>query len=104
MPEAELNILIHARVKPSKLDAFVKLLDFLQDNTTKAGCTHYEFYQSRDCKTEFILCEHWQNQAALDAHMQELFSLLGPANPGELAPAKLMDMYESVNPVFNNKI
>ena len=36
--------------------------------------------------------------------MKELFEILGPARPGEPAPAKLLDMYEEATPVFYNII
>jgi len=99
-----LTVMIHAKVKASKLSEFLELINLLVERTTKKGCTFYIFNQNRDKPTEFVLYEQWESQEALDIHISELFDILGPARPGEPIPARLMDMYEEVEPVFYNVV
>ncbi|WP_063338198.1 MULTISPECIES: putative quinol monooxygenase [unclassified Marinomonas] len=97
-----LTVMLHAKVKEQKLEEFLEMIRLLTEKTTKKGCASYIFNQNRDIPTDFVLYEQWENQEALDAHISELFEILGPARPGEPIPAKLMDMYETVEPVFYN--
>jgi hypothetical protein len=96
--------MIHAKVKEQKLSDFLSLIGLLVEKTTKKGCMSYVFNQNRDIPTEFVLYEQWESQDALDVHINELFEILGPARSGEPIPAKLMDMYERVEPVFYNVV
>lgn len=32
------------------------------------GCARFEVYHSQADETRFVLCEHWESQAALDEH------------------------------------
>jgi len=32
------------------------------------GCLRFEVYHSQNDTTRFVLCEHWDSQAALDVH------------------------------------
>lgn len=34
------------------------------------GCQRFEVYHSQADPQQFVLCEHWASQAALDAHRQ----------------------------------
>lgn len=34
------------------------------------GCLRFEVYHSEADATHFVLCEHWESQAALDAHRE----------------------------------
>lgn len=97
-----ITVIIHASVKKDRLNDYLDMLQFLMKSTTKAGCISYSFNQNSQSPTEFVLYEQWQSQAFLDRHISELFDLLGPANPGEPVPKKLMDLYEQVNPVYYN--
>lgn len=99
-----LTVMVYAKVKRSKLSDYIDLLNMLVGKTTKKGCISYTFNQRSDNPTEFVLHEQWESQEALEAHIAELFEILGPARPGEPIPAKLMDMYETVEPVFYNII
>jgi len=99
-----LTIMIHAKIKPQKLDDYLELIKELVKKTTKRGCISYSFNQRKDRPTEFVLYEQWESQADLDNHMQELFEILGPAKPGYPVPVRLMDMYEEVTPVFYDVI
>jgi len=43
--------------------------------TTRAedeGCIHYIWHQQIDNPREFVLYEHWRDQAAVDAHLARL--------------------------------
>lgn len=96
--------MIHAKVKQQKLTEFLRIISLLVEQTSKKGCISYAFNQNRDIPTEFVLYEQWESQNALDVHINELFDILGPARLGEPIPAKLMDMYEKVEPVFYNVV
>ncbi len=99
-----LTIMIHAKIKESRLTDFMAMANFLTESTSKVGCINYTFNQNTRSPTEFVLYEQWESQEHLDRHISELFELLGPANPGEPIPKKLMELYESVNPVYYNVI
>jgi len=92
--------MIHAKIKEDRLADYIDMLKFLSESTSKVGCTHYSFNQNIQSPTEFVLYEQWESQDCLDHHMSELFELLGPANPGDPIPNKLMELYESANPVY----
>ncbi|MDH5326247.1 MAG: antibiotic biosynthesis monooxygenase [Gammaproteobacteria bacterium] len=99
-----LTIMIHATIKQDKLDDYIELIRMLSQKAGKKGCLFYRFNQNREDPFNFVLYEQWESQEALDVHMQELFALLGPCRPGSPIPDKLMDMYESVTPVFYDVI
>jgi len=94
--------MIHAKVKKALLSEYLDILKLLTEKTTKKGCLAYSFNQSIEESTEFILYEQWENQEALDIHIKELFSILGPAKEGEPIPEKLMRLYEKATPVYYN--
>lgn len=95
-----LTIMIHAKIKADRLNDYMEMIKFLTDSTSKVGCVKYSFNQNLQSPTEFVLYEQWESQEHLDRHINELFELLGPANPGEPIPHKLMELYESANPVY----
>ncbi|NRB37066.1 MAG: antibiotic biosynthesis monooxygenase [Pseudomonadales bacterium] len=95
-----LTVMIHAKIKHEMLNEYLDLIKVLIKQTTRKGCLTYSFNQSKDEPTEFVLYEQWENQAALDIHISELFDILGPAKPGDPIPEKLMNMYERATPVY----
>ena len=99
-----LTIVIHAEIKEHRLNDYLEMVRYLKQSTSRVGCHYYLFNQSIENPTHFVIYEQWQDQAALDAHMQELFALLGPAKPGEPIPEKLMAFYQSARPVYCNVI
>jgi len=99
-----LTVMIHAKVKQEMLNEYLDLIKMLSKETTKKGCVGYTFHQNRDEPTDFVLYEQWQSQEDLDNHINELFTILGPAKPGDPIPEKLMNMYEKATPVFYNII
>ncbi len=84
------------------LNEYLDLIKLLIKETTKKGCLTYTFNQSIEEPTEFVLYEQWENQEDLDNHINELFTILGPAKPGDPVPEKLMNMFEKAIPVFYN--
>ena len=97
-----LTVMIHAKVKQEMLNEYLDLIKLLVRETTKKGCLIYSFNQNREEPTEFVLYEQWESQTDLDNHIDELFTILGPAKPGDPMPEKLMNMYEKATPVFYN--
>lgn len=99
-----LTIMIHAKIKKSRLDDYLGMVKYLTESTSKVGCINYSFNQNTQSPTEFVIYEQWESQEHLDRHISELFELLGPANSGEPIPRKLMELYESANPVYYNVV
>lgn len=99
-----LTVMIHAKVKQEMLNEYLDLIKLLSRETTKKGCLRYSFNQNIEDATEFVLYEQWESEVDLDNHIKELFTILGPAKPGDPIPEKLMDMYEKATPVFYNII
>lgn len=101
-----LTIMIHATIKQHRLDEFVELAKLLIAETRdrREGCLNYEFNQRSDKPNEFVIYEQWESQELLDAHIEQLKELLGPAREGELLPEKLLSCYESATPIFYNPI
>ena len=101
-----LTIMIHAKIKKEFLDEYIEMASLLTKETKnkRKGCISYSFNQRTDQPTEFVLYEQWENQEALDAHIEELKVLLGPPSPGNLLPEKLINMYESGIPYYYNVI
>jgi len=94
--------MIHAKVKQEMLNEYLNLIKLLIRKTAKKGCLTYSFNQNKEEPTDFVLYEQWESQADLDNHIKELFTILGPAKPGDPIPEKLMNMYEKATPVFYN--
>jgi len=99
-----LTVMIHAKIKKEMLSEYIELIRMLSRETTKKGCHTYSFNQNKEVPTEFVLYEQWESQEALDNHLNELFTILGPAKSGDPIPEKLMNMYEMVKPVFYNVV
>ena len=99
-----ITVMIHAKVKQGMIGEYLDLIKMLSMKATKKGCLNYSFNQRVDEPTEFVLYEQWQSQEDLDNHIKKLFTLLGPAKPGDQIPEKLMNMYEKATPVFYNVV
>ena len=53
----------------------------------EAGCLAYDFFESVTAPGEYVTVEHWQDDAALDAHFQtphvaQLFEVVGQCVSG----------------------
>lgn len=99
-----LTVMIHAKVKHEKLSEYLDLIKLLIKETTKKGCLAYSFNQNKEDPTDFVIYEQWESQLDLDNHINELFTILGPAKSGAPVPEKLMNMYENATPVFYNVV
>lgn len=101
-----LTIMVHAKIKEELLQEYLEMASLLTKETRnkRKGCISYSFCQRVDKPTEFVLFEQWENQEALDKHIEQLVKLLGPPIPGGLLPEKLVNMYESGIPCYYNVI
>ena len=101
-----LTIMVHAKIKQEYLTEYLEMASLLTHETRnrRKGCITYSFCQRTDKPTEFVLFEQWENQQALDAHIEALIKLLGAPAPGQLLPEKLMKMYDSGVPYYYNEI
>ena len=66
-----LTILARIKVDPAAVPRFLAALPALSAATrAEVGCSLYEFNQSNDDPSLFLVYEKWADQAALDLHMQ----------------------------------
>lgn len=66
-----LTILARIKVNPDAVPRFLAALPALTAATrAEAGCCLYEFNQSNDDPSLFLVYEKWADQAALDRHVQ----------------------------------
>ncbi|CAH0537780.1 putative quinol monooxygenase [Vibrio marisflavi] len=101
-----LTVIIHAKIKPHLLSEFIEVAKKLTADTLgrRKGCISYSFNQRQDKPEEFVIYEQWESQETLDAHIEKLKDLLGPEKEGELLPEKLLNFYESAEPILYNQI
>jgi quinol monooxygenase YgiN len=97
-----LTIMAQLRVKAERLDEYLEIVAMLTRETIgkRQGCIAYSFNQRIDDPVEFVLYDQWESEDDLNAHIEYLKELLGPAKPGGLLPEKLMNMYESGKPFY----
>ena len=97
-----LTIMIHATVKEEELDNFKVMASMLTKEARESheGCITYVFNQRSDRPAEFVLYEQWESESCLEAHMDKMVALIGPAMPGTQLPEKLINMYEKAEPVY----
>lgn len=89
-------------VKAEMLNEYIEIAAMLTKETVgkRKGCISYSFNQNVEQPTEFVLYEQWESEEDLNAHIEYLKVLLGPAKPGGFLPEKLMNMYESGRPYY----
>lgn len=65
-----ISLLVMLKVKdPSQVEAVRSLLSEQgRLSRQEPGCLRFEVYHSQNDTTRFVLCEHWESQAALDVH------------------------------------
>jgi len=65
-----ITMLVMLNVKdPSQVEAVRSLLSEQgRLSRQEPGCLRFEVYHSQNDTTRFVLCEHWESQAALDVH------------------------------------
>lgn len=63
-----LNVLLTVK-DPANVQRVKELLtEQCRLSRQEPGCARFEVYHSQADETRFVLCEHWESQAALDAH------------------------------------
>lgn len=97
-----LTIMAQLKVKEEMLDEYLEIASMLTAETVgkRKGCISYSFNQSIDQPTDFVLYEQWESEEDLNAHIEYLKVLLGPAKPGGFLPERLINMYESGRPCY----
>jgi quinol monooxygenase YgiN len=85
------------RIKEGKEDEYKQLAIQMTHMTQKEdeGCIQYSIFQNKENPQEFMLLERWTDQNALNAHFKHLIETFGPPHPGDIFPAKLVDLVES---------
>lgn len=62
-------IIVHVKVKPDRIQDFIKETQISQAATLKEpGCWRYTIMQDTDNDNAFILSEAYQNQESIDFH------------------------------------
>lgn len=65
-----LNVLLLVR-DPANVSRVCDLLrEVGRISRHEPGCLRFEVYHSQSDPRRFVLCEHWESQAALDVHRQ----------------------------------
>ena len=92
-----LNVLLLVR-DPANVPSVRDLLrEAGRMSRSEAGCLRFEVYHSQADPRRFVLCEHWETQAALAAHRQgraftEIYSpQVLPLVEREPHPSKLVE-------------
>ena len=101
-----LTIINHTVAKAERLEEFLNLLVALSKETREnhSGCMCYTYYQNLESPLEIVLYEQWKDQESLEIHVEKLLEALGPPNPGESIPAKLLAFVEGVETKFYNVV
>ncbi len=71
MPNQPLRVVAIMQAKPGKENDLRELLLSLIEPTQKEpGYIRYELHSNNDNPAEFVFIEEWENDAALNAHLQ----------------------------------
>ncbi|HUG92782.1 MAG TPA: putative quinol monooxygenase [Planctomycetaceae bacterium] len=65
-----LNVLLTVKNESEIEEIRGLLAEQRRRSLTEPGCVRFEVYQSQSDPRVFVLNEHWDSQAALDAHRQ----------------------------------
>lgn len=67
-------VLAEVRPKPEHLeDARRAVVSIIEKTRQEKGCRRFEFY-SDEQKQQFVLLEHWEDQAAFDFHHAQSYT------------------------------
>ncbi|MEW6299963.1 MAG: putative quinol monooxygenase [Thermodesulfobacteriota bacterium] len=93
-----ITILVRVKVKAGKEGEFYKLAAGAVQSThaKDKGCLTYIYHQHTEDARDFFLYEQWRDQEALQAHLDRLKQEYGPAREGEVVPAAIMDLWDTV--------
>ena len=92
-PDYKKTIIAKVYVKPDKVKAFIAAAKVMIENSNKEpGCKGYQLYQDPYESTKFVFVEHYDNQAAVDAHFAaDYFNAFGPTIQDMLSqPAEIV--------------
>jgi quinol monooxygenase YgiN len=91
------TVLFRAKVKQGKESEFSGLAKRMQDvSRTEDGCITFTYQQNRKDPWDFFLYEQWRDKDAIDAHVRNLETVLGPRREGDKFPEVLEhEMWES---------
>lgn len=70
---SQIILVVNVKVKKECIDeayTYMKALHQLTHDFDK-GCIQYDLHRVKDTSNEFCFIETWENQEALDAHMQK---------------------------------
>jgi quinol monooxygenase YgiN len=72
--EEEITVLLFMTAKEGKEEEFIEMATQATETThaEDKGCINYVFHQQTDNSREFVLYEHWKDQASLSAHLTRL--------------------------------
>ena len=98
MSDDKLTIVARFRARASKEnEARELLLSLVKPAQAEAGCIDYCLHEDPKDKTQFLFYENWENQKALDEHMQKPYvrdlmdkaeELFAEPLPGDPVPAE----------------
>ena len=93
-----ITILVRVKVKAGKEEEFYALAAEAVKSTRAKddGCITYIYHQHAEDARDFFLYEQWRDQEALQAHLNRLIQEYGPAREGELVPAAIRDLWDTV--------
>ncbi len=101
-----ITILFYVTVKDGKEQEFHDLAVRLTEVTRAEddGCLAYVFHEQFDNPNEYVLYEQWQDQEALDIHIEHLLKLFGPPAPEKALPKAFDDLCENTKTVYYNMV
>ena len=95
MNNSPITIIARIKAKPGMEERMRKdLLSLLTPTRAESGCIKFDLLINTNDKTTFILCENWQDRAALDAHFQQQYvkQVLQAYQETLLEPIKIMSL------------
>lgn len=100
MSTESVRVVARMVARPENLTALSSvLLDLLGPTRQENGCVSYQLLRNNANACEFVLVEEWENNAALDAHLQtpHLQDALAKVRPllAKLVDARRYSVFES---------
>ena len=74
--ESPLVVIAYLKVKPEHRETFLSLANNVvtMTNETEEGANSYAFYESKDTPNLFFFFEDWQNEAAFESHLEQIYT------------------------------
>jgi len=85
--EEEITVLLFMTAKEGREEEFLEMATRLTETThaEDEGCINYIFHQQIDNPREFVLYEHWRDQASLNAHLSRMQAMGLPTDIADIA-------------------